>query len=168
LRSKDTCEWAHGFSELNRLPSEEILRFRQEIYNIKTVLRTLKFVVLYNGKSKRYEHYKTEQMIKLRQKLARDTAFDQRENVLAEGSTDVTDNLAGAEDDEDEGERDDDNIKRSVKNLNLDECDILTKIQEPYDLWKFDMNKVLDSDDEVNTIHRRPRTKYDLGIIRPW
>lgn len=30
------------------------------------------------------------------------------------------------------------------------------------------MNKVLDSDDEVNKVKRKPRTKGDLSVVRPW
>ncbi len=69
---------------------------------------------------------------------------------------------------EEEEEEEDGNIKRSVRNLNLDECVIVTKIHHPSELHKFDMNHVLDSEDEVNTVKRRPRTKTDLAIVRPW
>ena len=59
-------------------------------------------------------------------------------------------------------------LKRSVGNLNLDECTILETLEDPDLLHKFDMNKVLDSDDEYNQVKRRSRTKYQLSIVRPW
>lgn len=52
--------------------------------------------------------------------------------------------------------------------MNLDECEILERLQTSDDLHKFDMNKILDSDDEVNMVKRRPRTKDELNIVRPW
>jgi hypothetical protein len=50
-------------------------------------------------------------------------------------------------------------LKRSVGNLNLDECKIIESIDRPEQLHKFDMNKVLDTDDEYNMVKRRSRTK---------
>ncbi len=50
-------------------------------------------------------------------------------------------------------------LKRSVINLNLADCTIIDRIEEPSFLHKFDMNKVIDSDDEYNTVKRRARTK---------
>ena len=41
-------------------------------------------------------------------------------------------------------------------------------LEEPDMLHRFDMNKVLDSEDEVNTVKRRSRTKAQLAIVRPW
>ena len=41
-------------------------------------------------------------------------------------------------------------------------------INNPEELYKFDMNKVLDSDDEYNNVKRKSRTKGQLGIVRPW
>ena len=44
-------------------------------------------------------------------------------------------------------------------NLNLEECKFIDTISSPEELYKFDMNKVLDSDDEYNNVKRRSRTK---------
>jgi len=59
-------------------------------------------------------------------------------------------------------------MRKSVVKLNLDECTILERIEEPSELQKFDMNKALDSDDEYNMVKRRSRTKAELAIVRPW
>ena len=59
-------------------------------------------------------------------------------------------------------------LKRSVGNLNLEECKFLEEITDSSELYKFDMNKVLDSDDEYNTVKRKARTKPMLAIVRPW
>jgi len=59
-------------------------------------------------------------------------------------------------------------LKKSLANLNLDECQFLDRIEDPSDLYKFDMNKALDSEDEYNVAKRRPRTKPELAIVRPW
>ena len=59
-------------------------------------------------------------------------------------------------------------LKRSVGNLNLDECTILETLDDPDMLHRFDMNKVLDSDDEVNTVKRKARNRAQLAIVRPW
>jgi hypothetical protein len=50
----------------------------------------------------------------------------------------------------------------------LDECTIIETIDDPDMLHRFDMNKLLDSEDEVNTVKRRSRTKAQLAIVRPW
>lgn len=73
-----------------------------------------------------------------------------------------------AVDGEEEEEEDDVAIKRSVRNLNAEECQMVTKIHSPTELYKFDMNHVLDSEDEVNIVKRKPRTRHDLAIVRPW
>ena len=59
-------------------------------------------------------------------------------------------------------------MKRSVGNLNLEECTILDTIEDPDMLHRFDMNKVLDSDDEVNMVKRKSRNRAQLAIVRPW
>jgi len=59
-------------------------------------------------------------------------------------------------------------LKRSVGNLNLEECTILDTIEDPDMLHRFDMNKVLDSDDEVNMVKRKSRNRAQLAIVRPW
>lgn len=56
----------------------------------------------------------------------------------------------------------------AAKNLNLEEYKIVEKIENQYDLNKFDMNKVLDSEDEVNKIKRKPRNAEERGILKPW
>jgi hypothetical protein len=50
----------------------------------------------------------------------------------------------------------------------LEECTIIETLEDPDMLHRFDMNKVLDSEDEVNTVKRRSRTKAQLAIVRPW
>lgn len=30
------------------------------------------------------------------------------------------------------------------------------------------MNKLFIEDDEINTVRRKPRTKEELGVVRPW
>ena len=50
-------------------------------------------------------------------------------------------------------------LKRSVGNLNLDECTLVETIEDSDMLHRFDMNKVLDTDDEYNTVKRKSRTK---------
>jgi hypothetical protein len=59
-------------------------------------------------------------------------------------------------------------LKRSVFNLDLEKSTLIEKIEEKEQLYKFDMNKALDSDDEYNMVKRRSRTKPMLLIIRPW
>ena len=53
------------------MDSEELLELRKELLNIKVALNKMTFNILYNGKSKRYEHYKVTEIRKLRNKLAR-------------------------------------------------------------------------------------------------
>lgn len=74
------------------------------------------------------------------------------------------------EEGEQEGEKEEgeDVMKKSVANLNLDICEIVDKINSPYDLHKFDMNKTLESYDEINQVKRKSRNKEELAIIRPW
>lgn len=60
-------------------------------------------------------------------------------------------------------------IKRSVRNLNLEECTIFEWIGNKQILQNFhDMNKLFIEDDEINSVKRRPRTKPELEIVRPW
>lgn len=59
-------------------------------------------------------------------------------------------------------------MKRSVQNLKWELCKVVGIINSPHDLHKFDMNKVIDSDDEINTVKRKPRTKDELAVVRPW
>lgn len=45
---------------------------------------------------------------------------------------------------------------------------MIERVDSKYELHKFDMNKVLDSDDEVNHIKRKARTAEERNIIKPW
>jgi hypothetical protein len=55
-----------------------------------------------------------------------------------------------------------------VGNLDLDDCKFVETINYPTELYKFDMNKAIDSDDEYNMVKRKSRTKDMLAIVRPW
>ena len=54
------------------MDSDELLELRKELFNIKVALKKMKFDVLYNSKSKRYEHYKVSEIRKLRNKIAKE------------------------------------------------------------------------------------------------
>ena len=45
---------------------------------------------------------------------------------------------------------------------------MLETLEDSDMLHRFDMNKMLDSEDEVNTVKRRSRTRAQLAIVRPW
>lgn len=121
--------------------------------------------MLYNSAQKRFEIYKTKDIEILKKINAGET-------------------IANIADDNDEGEEEEEQteqinteevktskeykIKKSVGNLNLDECKFIETISSREELYKFDMNKVLDSDDEYNNVKRRSRTKGMLAVIRPW
>ena len=157
LRFKESCYHAHGFTDLVRMPSHELLELRQELFNIKQDLGIMKNTVLYNEKSKRYEIYKSKDLAKLRQIRAGGPLEEEDEDGEEEG------------DEEDESKTDPlRTLKKSVGNLNLDECRFVERIDNPAFLNKFDMNKALDSDDEYNVAKRKPRTKAELTIVRPW
>lgn len=53
------------------MDSDELLNLRKELFNIKIVLNKMKFAVLYNGKTKRFEHYKQSEINKLRKRVNR-------------------------------------------------------------------------------------------------
>lgn len=154
LRFREHCEHAHGFEDLVRLPPAEVLALRQELFNLKQRLGIMQNTVLFNEKSKRYEIYKTEAFNRLRQ---------------LKGQA-VEDEEANQEEEEDEEDKAEElrAMKKSLANLNLDECQVLDRIDDASDLYKFDMNKALDSEDEYNVAKRRPRTKPELAIVRPW
>jgi len=67
LRFRERCEHAHGFEDLVRLPSAEVLSLRQELFNLKQSLGLMRNTVLFNDKSKRYEIFKTEGINRLKQ-----------------------------------------------------------------------------------------------------
>ena len=83
-------------------------------------------------------------------------------------------NDQGDNDDEQEGgeeeggKTDEAYIKRSVRNLNLDQCTIVKWIGFREELHKFEMTKVLSEEDPANDVKRMPRTKAELDIVRPW
>ncbi|CDW90021.1 3-5 exonuclease family protein [Stylonychia lemnae] len=164
LSSAEKCQNAHGLSELVRMDSDELLQLKKEQFNIKVLLNKLKFHILYNGKSRRFEHYKVTEIRKLRQKLAQE-----------KGEINTIENNAVEQDDEEEVEEGGNNeeikdefksIKKSVQNLNLDECKFLEWIYNKQDLHKFEM--ILLQDSSINNVKRKPRTKAELEIVRPW
>jgi hypothetical protein len=66
LKTAERCSYSHGLEDLRRMPSEKLLEIRQEIFNIKVKLRKMRFVVLFNFKSRKYEIYKTRDIERLR------------------------------------------------------------------------------------------------------
>ena len=123
--------------------------------------------VLYNQKSKRYEIYKTKDLERLKalnkeggvlEVIEEDNEGDEGEEIIEGQPT----NAAKT------GEDKRPVLKKSVINLCLEECELVKEIEEPSLLFKFDMNKVLDADDVYNMVKRKPRTKGDLAIVRPW
>lgn len=52
--------------------------------------------------------------------------------------------------------------------INFEECHEIEEIESKYHMNKFDMNKALDSDDEINMIKRKPRNAAERAIITPW
>ena len=172
LHFKEHCYHAHGHSDLVRMSSHQILALRQELFNIKQTLGTMKNTVLFNEKSKRFEIYKSKDFNKLREIRAGGTAAD---GSSLEQGEDVAEN---GEDNEEEAEEGEEAkvlqvdplkaMKRSLGNLNLDDCRIIERIEWASTLNKFDMNKALDSDDEGNLVKRKSRTKPELNIVRPW
>ena len=137
---------------MKRYPPGVLIQMRAELFNLKQSLGKMKQRVLYNPKSKRHEIYKSRD-------IERRMAMANGESLAAD--SDDEDN----EDEEEEGdgaakERDGEpKLKKSVINLNIEECEFLDNISIPSDLLKFDMNKALDSDDEYNMVKRKSRTK---------
>eukprot|EP00347_Sterkiella_histriomuscorum_P014499 403360645 len=123
----------------------------------------MKFEVLYNKKTKRYEMYKCYEIKKLRNKLAKENG----QEVIDGTEANIEINNGQAVDDEEEGDEKE-GIKRSVQNLNLEECVFIEWISNKEQLQEFEMVKVLQDEDAVNSIKRMPRKKADLDIVRPW
>lgn len=165
LHFKEHCYHAHGLTELRRhLPSGELVALRAELFNVKEALKRMNMRVLYNGKSKRFEMYKKREIellkaIRSGQIVQLDCAADDdEEDGEDEGDNDIADPVAKAEA----------SLRKSVGNLNLEDCRFVESIRHPSELYKFDMNKAIDSDDEDNLVKRRSRTRHDLMIVRPW
>ena len=159
MRVSHQCENAHGISELNRsLTSDEVLELRKELYEVKQALNKIIYRVLYNPKSKRVEHYKISELSKLKGKGGK------ANQVVGEAE-----NLNDVEeaDDGQEGEEEE-RVKKSIQNLNLEECIFYDNLRTKYELHRFDINKILGAYDEVNDMKRKPRNKGELAIIRPW
>lgn len=149
MRFKDTCEHAHGFSDMKRMTSMEILSLKQELFNIKQCLNRNNNVVLYNPKSKRFEIYKTKEINKLRQ-LIQEGGIEGILNgaTAVENENDDEEEEGEAAGNGEESKNKGPGLRRSIINLNLDECTIIDKIEYPEQLHNFDMAKALDSDDE--------------------
>lgn len=158
LKSKETCQFAHGISDLKRMPSHELLKLRQELFNIKQKLKKLKYAVMFNWKTKRYETYKLKHLKALKQKMQ-------------ESGGDLEIDLEFDEAEEEEGDEEEEKkvrVKKCVLNIDFEQSTIIEEIDNHYKMTKFDMNKVMDSDDEINMVKRKPRNKTERDILKPW
>ena len=52
--------------------------------------------------------------------------------------------------------------------MNLEDWKEVKHLESKEALYGFDMNKVCDSEDEVNNIKRQSRDATDRGIMKPW
>ena len=57
LKSSENCQFAHGVSDLNRIPSPELKAIKKQLFGIKRQLQAMKYAVLFNWVSKQYEVY---------------------------------------------------------------------------------------------------------------
>jgi len=124
------CNHAHGLSDLNRVPFDNLIEMQKDIFNLERLIGVHKHEVVYNPKSGKYEVFKVKEIRELK---------------------------AG-----------ENNLKASLKTLDLDKYPPLDNLEDARQLLKFDIAKCLEVLAEVNKIKRVSRNAKERDILKPW
>ncbi|CDW77758.1 3-5 exonuclease family protein [Stylonychia lemnae] len=69
LKLAENCQFAHGISDMTRLPPQQLKEIKKELFSIKSHLQAMKKAVLFNWQTREYEVYTYEELEKLKQEL---------------------------------------------------------------------------------------------------
>ena len=84
LKTKETCQYAHGIDDLVRIPVDQMKALKKELYEQRLELSALNHCVVFNWKTQEYEIQRKDEVDAFKQNLIQSTRGQDQPLIVTE------------------------------------------------------------------------------------